>query len=202
MTDHSGPLPELLIRDIETLKVLSHPFRIKLLSQFGEGSTVKEAANSLGLAPQKLYYHVNLLEKHGLLEVVGTRMISGIVEKSYRITAERYVPAPDLLTVDADGTDLRFKTIRAMVDRVRDDLSQATKVAHDDGRKRRPNVALSQATIRPQDFEQVTRKLEELEGLLRDLGTACESSASATGLSIALFTALYENPNDETKNSG
>ena len=38
--------------------------------------TAREMAGRLGLAPTRLYYHINLLEKHGLLVVDETRTVT------------------------------------------------------------------------------------------------------------------------------
>jgi hypothetical protein len=50
-------------------------------------------AKQLSLPQTKLYYHMGLLEEHGLIRVTGTRLVSGIVEKQYQATAYK-------LTVD------------------------------------------------------------------------------------------------------
>jgi DNA-binding transcriptional ArsR family regulator len=53
-------------------------------------ATVKELAAAMDVPPKSLYYHVSLLEKHGLIRVVETRVVSGILEKRYRATAYRF----------------------------------------------------------------------------------------------------------------
>ena len=51
--------------------------------------TVKQIAADLKTPIKKLYYHVNLLEEHGLIRITSTRVVSGIIEKQYRVTAYR-----------------------------------------------------------------------------------------------------------------
>jgi hypothetical protein len=91
------PLPELRISDVETLRVLADPLRLRILEVFGqhgvEPLTVKTMARSLNEPLTKLYYHVNLLEQHGLLLVASSRLVSGILEK-------RYLPAAHRIEVD------------------------------------------------------------------------------------------------------
>ena len=70
---------EMVIDNLETLKVLADQLRKRIMEQFDEPSTVKEVARKLGTSPSKLYYHVNLLEEHGLLKVTDTRIVSGII---------------------------------------------------------------------------------------------------------------------------
>lgn len=86
------PAPVLRITDVETLRILADPLRIRILEAFGvhpgHSLTVKTVAAALGEPVTKLYYHVNLLEEHKFLVVVSTHLVSGIVEKRYRAAAE------------------------------------------------------------------------------------------------------------------
>lgn len=69
--------------------MLADPLRLRLIEAFaGRERSIKEAAERLGMAPGKLYYHVDLLERHGLLTVASTRVVSGITEKRYRAVAK------------------------------------------------------------------------------------------------------------------
>ena len=82
------PTQSILITDLETLKVVSDALRSRLLDLLrAQPYTVKQLASTLALPPKKLYYHINLLEQHGLIRVVATRVVSGIIEKTYRATA-------------------------------------------------------------------------------------------------------------------
>ena len=84
---------KLEIDDLETLKVLTDPTRIELLKRIGQTNrtgvlcTVKQLAEALDTPPTKLYYHINLLEKHGLIHVAETQVVSGIIEKHYQVAA-------------------------------------------------------------------------------------------------------------------
>ena len=99
------PGEELVIDNLETMRVLSDPLRLQLGIQLLKPQTVKNLAKLLDVAPTKLYYHIGLLEKHGLVRVVSTRVVSGIVEKSYQVTAYRFVPKPGLISGDAAMDD-------------------------------------------------------------------------------------------------
>jgi DNA-binding transcriptional ArsR family regulator len=82
------PVQTLEIQGIEPLKMLSDPLRMRLVEVLRRHpATVKELAAVVELAPRSLYYHINLLERHGLIRVVRTRVVSGIIEKTYRATA-------------------------------------------------------------------------------------------------------------------
>ncbi|PZR94683.1 MAG: hypothetical protein DLM69_12225 [Candidatus Chloroheliales bacterium] len=93
------PAAEFIVKDLETLKVLSDPLRIQILEHMGEPHTVKQISKELGIAPTKLYYHVNMLEEHGLISVTDTRVVSGILEKRYQLSAWRFRLAKELVTL-------------------------------------------------------------------------------------------------------
>ena len=86
---------EHVIEDPETIKILGDPLRIQILGQIarlndtGQLATAKILAKAIDVPQTKLYYHLNLLEKHDLLRVAETGLVSGIVEKRYQIRARR-----------------------------------------------------------------------------------------------------------------
>ena len=70
--DIPNPEPTMMINDLESLKVFSDPLRNQIMEILApEKLTINQIAKKLGLAPSKLYYHINLLEKHGLIQEVG-----------------------------------------------------------------------------------------------------------------------------------
>lgn len=89
---------EFVVDDLEVLKVIAHGTRLDILQSLRRPKTVKEIAKRLNLPATKLYYHVNLMEKHGLIQVVETNIVSGILEKKYQVTARNYRLQDGLLT--------------------------------------------------------------------------------------------------------
>ncbi len=98
MTDETGARGpstpgEVVVADLETLRVLSDPLRMRMVDLMSRGEwTVKQVAEALGVGQTRLYHHISLLEKHELVRVTGTRMVSGILEKRYA--------SPSRLTID------------------------------------------------------------------------------------------------------
>ncbi len=99
------PKDEMIIDDLETLKVLADPMRLTILEYLMKPSTVKRIAEKIDKPATKLYYHFNLLEKHNLIQLVDTRIVSGIIEKHYQASAKSYRLARGLLTPGSDNTD-------------------------------------------------------------------------------------------------
>src|SRR5215208_994364 len=109
------------ITSLEALKVFSDPLRQQIIEALLDGAkTVKQVAAELDLAPTKLYYHVNLLEEHGLIQVTETRIVSGIIEKHYMASAREYLIERSLLTpgqnTGGEGLEIAFD---AMIEPIR-----------------------------------------------------------------------------------
>lgn len=108
---------EHLIEDPETMKILGDPLRIQILGQVsqmnaaGQLATAKVLAEALDVPQTKLYYHLNLLEKHDLLRVAETGLVSGIVEKRYQIRAQRLRMDVNIEPDQADGETEPFEMI-------------------------------------------------------------------------------------------
>lgn len=114
----SQPDAERLISDIDTLKVYFDPMRMKVIQAVAaEPRTVHEIAAELNVPFTRLYYHVNMLERHGLIRVVETRNLSGAVEeKYYQVSARVFVIDRKLLTVHpGEGEEDALDTFLAQI---------------------------------------------------------------------------------------
>lgn len=82
------------LTSIDEIKAYSDPYRLKIISflrNSREAATVKEVADYLGEVPAKIHYHIKKLEKNGILELVRTKEIKGIIAKYYYLTAENFI---------------------------------------------------------------------------------------------------------------
>src|SRR5437870_4212224 len=74
-----------ILDTVERLKAMADPIRIRFVLELLDGPrTVREVAEALDVPPTRLYYHLRILERHGLVKVANRRMVSGIEERSYR----------------------------------------------------------------------------------------------------------------------
>lgn len=93
------------VNDLQTMKVLVSRLRLKVLRVLIEQPcTIREVARELNIPPNRLYYHFGLLEQSGVIQVVETRLIAGIVENRYRAVARKYNVRPDLLSEELGET--------------------------------------------------------------------------------------------------
>jgi len=112
MVDYT-PAPCLILTDLEAVKAIADPLRSQIIEVLSpEPLTVNQIAEKLGLAPSKLYYHVNMLEKHGFLKVVDTTVRGNIIEKHYWISAYDYDIEKDLLNFNVTTSDGKEKQHR------------------------------------------------------------------------------------------
>ena len=109
------------LKDLDQVKVLADPLRIRILEALLEERTTKQVADLLGEKPTKLYHHVDALEKVGLIALSRTRQNRGTVEKYYLAVARTfradlgtYHYAGDLEKTKASGAfdQLTFDYIR------------------------------------------------------------------------------------------
>lgn len=190
------PLPqdEFVIQDLETLRALSDPLRLRLLELLAQPQTAKELATKLALGKTKLYYHLNLLEKHGIIRVVRTRVVSGIIEKSYQVTALSYRPARELLLHSDEGHVEGSAIVDSILDATRADLVQNLKnrgaagaaAAHE------KQLLLGRVVVSLTD-EQALSFYARLQALLDEVGQY--ASLAAGGRTYALTVTFF--PKDE-----
>ena len=139
MTDHTttedlAPAAERVISDVETLKALSDPVRLRILETMiqaaDEDWTVKRIATALGVGPTKLYHHIAILEEHAFIRLAGTRVVSGIIESRYRI-AQLNVRLDRALLSGAGSADEATlaveEVLRTIFDTAREDVGRALR---------------------------------------------------------------------------
>lgn len=115
------PVQEIFeISDLKTLKIITHPQRIEIIQALSDPKTVKEIAAEIGADPTKLYYHMRQLEGADLIQVVETKVVSGILEKTYLVSAKSYKVDEGLFTganEQVTGEDLT-NVVNALVQNV------------------------------------------------------------------------------------
>src|SRR5882672_144538 len=87
----------MLVETTEQASAVLNPLRLELLRRADEPRTCAEFAQALGETPQKIYYHVKVLERAGAIEKVRERRVRAISEGHYRATARTYWLSPKLV---------------------------------------------------------------------------------------------------------
>jgi DNA-binding transcriptional ArsR family regulator len=189
------------IDNLETLKVLSDPLRIQLIEAIrevnlqGELATVKYLSEQVGRSPKKLYYHVNLLEKHDLIQVADTRLVSGIVEKLYQVSAQSFVLDESIFSQPA-GTQERADAVVTLVSSLLDATkrevtllaqSHAGSPVDPDSSKPTNHISKDYAYLTPEQVGYFQQRLQELSDEFDAIGT----DASRQGTHYYSLTAVF-----------
>lgn len=186
-----------IIRELETLKVISDPLRWQMIELLTvKPQTVKQLAEKLGLAPSKLYYHINLIENYGLIQVVETRLVSGILEKHYQTIAPEFEIDPELLNF---GTRAGRESINAILlstlDATRDDLLrslQARAFALDSGATPHPRTANVTRQISRIPEDKAAEFSKRLFTLMQEFEAADDEQGDQTyAMMVALYPTYY-----------
>jgi DNA-binding transcriptional ArsR family regulator len=86
-----------VIDDPAAAEVCMDPMRARLLAELSEPGSATMLAGRVGLARQKVNYHLRELERHGLIELVEERKKGNVTERVLRATALSYVISPAVL---------------------------------------------------------------------------------------------------------
>jgi DNA-binding transcriptional ArsR family regulator len=90
-----------VIDDPAAAEVSLDPIRTRLLSELAEPGSASTLAARLGLARQKVNYHLHALERVGLIELREERRRGNMTERVMSATASSYVISPAALAAVA-----------------------------------------------------------------------------------------------------
>jgi DNA-binding transcriptional ArsR family regulator len=94
-----------VIDDPAAAVVALDPVRARLLAELNEPASAAVLAERVGLARQKVNYHLRTLEAHGLVEPAGERRWGGLTERLLVATAASYVVSPAALGAAASDPE-------------------------------------------------------------------------------------------------
>jgi DNA-binding transcriptional ArsR family regulator len=83
-----------VIEDPAAATVALDPMRSRLLSELAAPASAATLATRVGLARQKVNYHLHALETHGLVRLAEKRKWGGLTERLLVATAASYVVSP------------------------------------------------------------------------------------------------------------
>ena len=89
------------------------PTRSRLLSELAAPASAATLATRVGLARQKVNYHLRALEAHGLVRLADERKWGGLTERLLVATAASYVVSPSALGPVANDPDREVDRLSA-----------------------------------------------------------------------------------------
>jgi len=137
------------IEDVRVLEVLNNAVRLRIMRQLMEPATVRQLADRLEVPVTRLYYHLNLLEDVGVIEVVETRKSGAMLQRVYRTVATDFAPVAGLLERTADKERVVKAAIGMVLDGARLDATAGLldQFAEDSDSEPDPATALGRAVV-------------------------------------------------------
>jgi DNA-binding transcriptional ArsR family regulator len=162
---------EVVIGDVEMLRAISEPLRLKILDLASADPdrswTAKELAARLATKQTKLYHHLGILETHGFLRVAETRMVSGILEKRYAATGRSFRLDRRLIGSGEEGAAALGGALEAVFETVLDDISTGIRAGTIDPETDPPSprsmaIWTGSARLSPASVRKVLRQIKRL----------------------------------------
>ena len=200
-SDDSGFQPEDVryIRDLETLRAISDPTRIRILETMVQRRTpawsVKEIAAALDVPQTRLYHHVELLLERDLVRAVERRVVSGIIETRYAVTARSFQLDRSLFAPGSEeGLQVLHETLVAVFDTARAEVEEAVRLGTietgaDAPPERRMLVSRGLARLTPARAAELRGRLEALteEFGADEAADPADPEAHAYGVVLAVY---------------
>ena len=178
-----------------TRRALSDPLRVRIREVLATGEkTVKQLGSELGIEPNRLYYHLRILEAADLITVAGTTATGRMVEKVYATTSESY---GNELSGDDPIDKITF--FHALLDATKADLTdviveQARQVEAGEPRQTARLLKGIVAASLP-DIIEFAERFEQLLNEYGERATAAVEAGRSDELRAFPFTfAIYERP--------
>lgn len=156
------PHEVLEVKDPAVLVSLMQPLRNELLTRLIKApATAAELATAVAAPVTRIYYHLDLLEQNGAIQVIATRRVRGVDERQYRATARSFRLHPDLLEQAREHPALLDDVVEAMFASARAQLrgGAAQQAAQPE---RRRVLGHSQLELTPERRAQFIDRLLEL----------------------------------------
>lgn len=204
--DEYKPAAVMVVHDLETLKILADPLRNQILEVLApEKLTINQMAEKLGLSPSKLYYHINLLEKYGLIREVDAIVKANIIEKVYWISAYECKMDDSLCNFSTpEGQQSVMTAMVTPIDSTREDMLrslEARATALDQGAEEHPRQVVIYRELRAMSDETADKFAERIKEVLEDFehfeGEVDSGDSHVRALTVAFYPSFYYETNGE-----
>ena len=186
-----------VIDDPAAAIVALEPMRAQLLAELTQPGSAASLAARVGLARQKVNYHLRTLEAHGLVRPVEERRWGGLTERMYVASAASYVVCPSALGRAAGdparaSDRLSARYLVALAARIVREVGALLRRADETG-KRLPALALD-AQVRFRSAAERAAFTEELTNAVTGLVARYHDASAPNGRLHRLVVAAYPGP--------
>jgi DNA-binding transcriptional ArsR family regulator len=191
-----------VIDDPGAAVVALDPVRARLLAELAEPGSAASLAARVGLARQKVNYHLRTLEAHGLVRVVEERRWGGLTERLYLATAASYVVSPAALGRAASDPErvadrLSARYLVSLAARIVREVGDLARQAERAG-KRLPTLALD-TEIRFRSAAERAAFTSELTTAVTSLVSRYHDATAPGGRCQRLVVAAHPVPRSDSK---
>ncbi len=96
----------IVLKDLEQIKAISQQYRLDIIEAFdSKAKTAKQIAEMLDEPHGRVNYHIKILEKVGIIELVQEVTKYGVVEKYYCPVAYKIIIDSSAVTLDDEMSD-------------------------------------------------------------------------------------------------
>ena len=200
------PAPVMMVEDLETLKILADPMRNQILEILApEKLTINQMAKKLGLSPSKLYYHINLLEKYGLIQEVDSIVKANIIEKVYWISAYECKMNDNLCNFSTpEGQESTMTAMVTPIESTREDMMRSLEArasALNQGAEEHPREVIIFRELRKMDDQAADAFAERIKEVLEDFesfdGDGEGEDVHVRALTVAFYPSFYYEHSEE-----
>ena len=198
-----SPDAERVISDVETLRALSDPLRLRILEVMVQRPdtpwTVKELAATLNVPQTRLYHHIELLLERDMIRAVERRVVQGIIETRYRVAALSLRLDKRLFRSGSPEDDAAVhEVLLSIFDSARDEIEESLRAgaidtSDDAPTERRPLLSKGLARLSPAHAIEFR---ERLKALLDEYEHDKIDPDDPDGLFFGMFIAFYPLPAD------
>jgi DNA-binding Lrp family transcriptional regulator len=153
-----------LLTKLDEIKIFSVPYRMKILDymySFKAPATVKNIADKMGETPAKIHYHIKKMETMGIVRLVHTENVNGIIAKFYEPAAENF-DIRHITGQDQDKMKILNETQKSIAaafeESKRNFIEQLEKV----DKKHNGYVTAEKIYLSEVEFENMRRELENI----------------------------------------
>ena len=190
-----------VVEEPEAAAALLDPARAAILASLVEPGSAADVAERIGEPRQKINYHLRMLERHGLVELVEEQPRRGLTARVVQASARSYVVSPDALgdsAVDPDRTDrLSTRYLIALACRMVREVAELARGAEAAGR---PLATLSIDTeIRFASVSDRAAFTDDLAEAVRSLAARYHDETAEDGRWHRLVVAAHPRPTKKGK---
>ena len=192
MNETNDILEEIVLQDVETIKVFADERRLQIVQLMQQPATVKDISTALQIPASKLYYHINMLHEHGLIRVVQHNIESGIVEKVYQVTARQFKLQNPMLMGDAIPGAAKDTLFSSMLDETRATLGRALRDGIQDSQTPPRYPFVTKKALRLNEA-QLTAFHQKLDALIQETTALAEANADTSDTAYELTVVFTQN---------